>query len=82
MKLQTWRRVLNEDRVGLLCFFIPAVWQGYANKPTLFCVHLWDGCERNATFGMTLRIIQASSIVSGPGMFQTGTKTLMRITSA
>jgi len=30
--------MLNLERVGLmaLCFFIPALWQGYTPKPTLF----------------------------------------------
>jgi len=45
MKLQIWRKMLNLERVGLirLCFFIPALWQGYTVKPTHFS-KLWDGC--------------------------------------
>ena len=37
MRLQTCRRMLNAERVGLIgCFFIPALWQGYTVEPTLF----------------------------------------------
>jgi hypothetical protein len=37
------------ERVGLiLCFFIPALWQGYTVKPTLFCQKPWDGCDFNS----------------------------------
>ena len=46
MRLQIWRKMVNWDRVGLiLCFFIPALWQGFTVKPTLFCQLPWDGCE-------------------------------------
>jgi hypothetical protein len=38
MRLQTCRKMLNWERVGLIgCFFIPALWQGYTVEPTLFC---------------------------------------------
>jgi hypothetical protein len=32
----------------LICFFIPALWQGYTVEPTLFYLFLkkpWDACE-------------------------------------
>jgi len=36
---------LNWPRVGLIVFFMPAVWQVYTVKPTLFLESLWDACE-------------------------------------
>jgi len=35
---------LNWPRVGLIVFFMPAVWQVYTVKPTLFLESLWDAC--------------------------------------
>src|SRR5712672_271915 len=46
MILQICRKMLNLERVGLICcFFIPALWQGYTVEPTLFLSKPWDGCE-------------------------------------
>src|SRR5437867_626738 len=38
IRLQTWRKRLNRQRVGLIVFlfFMPAVWQVQNVKPTLF----------------------------------------------
>src|SRR5665213_1210472 len=36
--------MLHWPRVGLIVFFMPAVWQVYTGKPTLFLDFLWDGC--------------------------------------
>src|SRR5437762_11320373 len=40
IRLQTWRKRLNRQRVGLFVFFffIPAVWQVQNVKPTLFFI--------------------------------------------
>src|SRR5205814_10696309 len=40
IRLQTWRKRLNRQRVGLIVFFffIPAVWQVQNVKPTLFFI--------------------------------------------
>jgi hypothetical protein len=35
---------LNWPRAGLIVFFMPAVWQVYTGKPTLFLDFLWDDC--------------------------------------
>src|SRR2546426_10939785 len=48
IRLQTWRKTLNRQRVGLMVFlfFIPAVWQVQNVKPTLFSFSvgwLWGG---------------------------------------
>jgi len=37
--------MLNWPRVGLIVFFMPAVWQVYTVKPTLFLESLWDACD-------------------------------------
>ncbi len=51
MRLQIWRKMLNLERVGLICcFFTPALWQGYTVEPTLFLSKQWDGCEIELVF--------------------------------
>jgi hypothetical protein len=37
--------MLNWPRAGLIVFFMPAVWQVYTGKPTLFLDFLWDDCD-------------------------------------
>jgi hypothetical protein len=44
--LQIWRSMLNWPRAGLIVFFMPAVWQVYTGKPTLFLDFLWDDCVK------------------------------------
>jgi hypothetical protein len=44
---------LNWPRAGLIVFFMPAVWQVYTGKPTLFLDFLWDDCELNSLSKIT-----------------------------
>ena len=47
MKLQICRSRFSLEPAGTLrlCFFIPAVWQGYTERSSFFFKILWDGCE-------------------------------------
>jgi hypothetical protein len=49
MRLQTCRKMLKLERVGLIaCFFIPALWHGYTVEPTLFLSNPGDVCVTNS----------------------------------
>src|SRR5205814_9376011 len=51
IRLQTWRKMLNRQRVGLIVFFffIPAVWQVQNVKPTLFFIFCGMAVNTNQT---------------------------------
>src|SRR5207248_7552575 len=76
IRLQTWRKRLNRQRVGLIVFFffIPAVWQVQNVKPTLFFIfcgmavtffHAWD-CNgtRFQRFGLARPMTQPAYVFS------------------
>jgi len=83
--LQTWRKTLNRQRVGLIVFlfFIPAVWQVQNVKPTLFSfsvgwlckkVFVVHGEESQAmTFAETLRAMKPKAEVFVPEYKQSAT---------
>ena len=76
IKLQICRKMLNLERVGLICcFFIPGLWQGYTVEPTLFLPKPWDGCvsetQTEAEHGQqAARITGMTNGVIGAGINQ------------
>src|SRR5258708_13625513 len=46
IRLQTWPRMVNLDRVGLMyLFFMSAVWQIFSRQSNTFFSFQWDDCE-------------------------------------
>src|SRR5437762_13265413 len=62
IRLQTWRKRLNRQRVGLIVFFffIPAVWQVQNVKPTLFFIFCGMAVHG---FLFPLSVLSVSSVV-------------------